>query len=96
MRMIRRPWRRLIVIGSWPLWSLPSGLLAYVLTIDAMALAAVGAATSLTTITGHDLAWFGLLVGCTAVAIELSRASGNCQPPSCCLRCMRCSSPSLA
>jgi diguanylate cyclase (GGDEF)-like protein len=77
MRMIRRPWRRLIVIGSWPLWSLPSGLLAYVLTIDAMALAAVGAATSLTTITGHDLAWFGLLVGCTAVAIELTRKAGE-------------------
>ena len=77
MRMIRRPWRRLMVIGSWPLWSLPSGLLAYVLTIDAMALAAVGAATSLTTITGHDLAWFGLLVGCTAVAIELTRKAGE-------------------
>jgi diguanylate cyclase (GGDEF)-like protein len=77
MRMIRRPWRRLTVIGSWPVWSLPSGLLAYVLTIDAMALAAVGAATSLTTITGHDLAWFGLLIGCTALAIELTRKGGE-------------------
>jgi diguanylate cyclase (GGDEF)-like protein len=77
MRMIRRPWRRLILIGSWPLWSLPSGLLAYVLAIDAMALAAVGAATARTTITGHDLAWFGLLLGCTALAIELTRKAGE-------------------
>jgi len=77
MRMTRRPGRRLIVIGSWPLWSLPSGLLAYVLTIDAMALAAVGTAASLTTITGHDLAWFGLLLGCTALAIELTRKAGE-------------------
>jgi diguanylate cyclase (GGDEF)-like protein len=77
MRMIRRPWRRLIVIGSWPLWSLPSRLLAYVLAIDAIALAAVGVATSLTTITGHDLIWFGLLIGCTALAIELTRKTGE-------------------
>jgi diguanylate cyclase (GGDEF)-like protein len=77
MRMTRRPGRRLIAIGSWPLWSLPSGLLAYVLTIDAMALGAVGTAASLTTITGHDLAWFGLLLGCTALAIELTRKAGE-------------------
>ena len=77
MRMTRRPWRRLLAIGSWPLWSAPSGLLAYVLTIDAMALAAIGTAASLTTITGHDLAWFGLLLGCTALAIELTRKAGE-------------------
>jgi diguanylate cyclase (GGDEF)-like protein len=77
MRMTRRPWRRLLAIGSWPLWSAPSGLLAYVLTIDAMALAAIGTAVSLTTITRHDLAWFGLLLGCTALAIELTRKAGE-------------------
>jgi diguanylate cyclase (GGDEF)-like protein len=77
MRMTDRPWRRLAVIGSWPLWSLPPWVLAFVLTIIAMALAAIGLAASLTTITGHDLAWFGLLLGCTALAIEWTRKEGE-------------------
>jgi diguanylate cyclase (GGDEF)-like protein len=78
MRMTRRPWRRLAAISAWPLWSLsPSWLLAFVLTIITTALAAIGVAASLTTITGHDLAWFGLLLGCTALAIELTRKTGE-------------------
>jgi len=39
MGMTRRPWRRMTAIGSWPLWSLLPGLRAYVLMIDAAALA---------------------------------------------------------
>jgi diguanylate cyclase (GGDEF)-like protein len=78
MRMTGRPWRRLAAISAWPLWSLsPRWLLAFVLTIIAMALAAIGVAASLTTITGHDLAWFGLLLGCTALAIEWTRKAGE-------------------
>jgi diguanylate cyclase (GGDEF)-like protein len=77
MRMTRRPWRRLTAIGSWPLWSMPRGLLAYVLTIDAAALTAIGVAASFTTITEHDLALFGLLLGCTALAVELTRKAGE-------------------
>jgi diguanylate cyclase (GGDEF)-like protein len=77
MGMTRRPWRRMTAIGSWPLWSLPRGLLAYVLAVDAVALAAVGIAASFTTITEHDLALFGLLLGCTALAVELTRKAGE-------------------
>jgi diguanylate cyclase (GGDEF)-like protein len=77
MRMTRRPWRRVTAIGSWPLWSLPRGLVAYVLTIDAVALAAIAIAASFTTITEHDLALFGLLLGCTALAVELTRKAGE-------------------
>ncbi len=78
MRMTRRPWRRLAAIRAWPLWSLsPRWLLAFVLTIIAMAVTAIGVAASLTTITGHDLAWFGLLLGCTALAIEWTRKAGE-------------------
>jgi diguanylate cyclase (GGDEF)-like protein len=77
MRVTRRSWRRLIAISAWPIWSLPPWLLAFVLTIIATALAAIGVAASFTTITGHDLAWFGLLLGCTALAIEWTRKAGE-------------------
>jgi diguanylate cyclase (GGDEF)-like protein len=77
MGMTRRRWRRMTAIGSWPLWSLPRGLLAYVLTIEAVALAAIGIAASFTTITEHDLALFGLLLGCTALAVEMTRKAGE-------------------
>jgi len=77
MGMTRRPWRRMTAIGSWPLWSLPRWLLAYVLTIDALALAAIAIAASFTTITEHDLALFGLLLGCTALAVEMTRKAGE-------------------
>jgi len=77
MRMTRRPWRRLAAIGSWPLWALPRWLLAYVLAIDTAAMAAIAIAASFTTITEHDLALFGLLLGCTALAVELTRKAGE-------------------
>jgi diguanylate cyclase (GGDEF)-like protein len=77
MGMIRRRGRGMAAIGSWPLWSLPRWLLAYVLTIDAVAVAAVAVAASFTTITAHDLALFGLLLGCTAFAVELTRKAGE-------------------
>jgi diguanylate cyclase (GGDEF)-like protein len=72
-----RPWRRLPAIGSWPLWSLPRWLLSYVLVIDTAAMAAIAVAASHTTITEHDLALFGLLLACTAVAVELTRKAGE-------------------
>jgi len=77
MRMTRRPRRRMTAISAWPLWSLPRWLLAYVLTVIAVGLAAIVVAASLTTITRHDLALFGLLLGCTALAVELSRKQGE-------------------
>jgi diguanylate cyclase (GGDEF)-like protein len=77
MRMTRRPWRRRSAVGSWPLWSLPRGLLAYVLTIIALAVAALAVAASFTTITEHDLALFGLLLGCTVLAVEMTRKAGE-------------------
>jgi diguanylate cyclase (GGDEF)-like protein len=77
MRMTRRPPRRAAAIGDWPIWSLPRWLLAYVLTIIALAMIAIGVAAWSTTITGHDLALFGLLLGCTALAVELGRKAGE-------------------
>jgi len=77
MRMTRRlPWRT-TVISDWPLWSLPRWLLAVVLTVVAADLGSIGIAASFTRITAHDLALFGLLLGCTALAVELTRKAGE-------------------
>ena len=77
MRMSRRLPRRMTAIGDWPLWSLPRWLLAYLLAIIVIDLAAIGIAASFTSVTRHDLALFGLLLGCTALSVELTRKSGE-------------------
>jgi diguanylate cyclase (GGDEF)-like protein len=67
-----------IAVRSWPLWSLqPRWLVAFVLAVIAADLAAIGVAVSSTAVTGSNLALFGLLVGCTAAAVELTRKSGE-------------------
>ena len=55
----------------------PRWLVAFVLAVIAADLAAIGVAASFTTITGSNLALFGLLLGCTAVSVELTRKSGE-------------------
>jgi diguanylate cyclase (GGDEF)-like protein len=78
MRMSRRLPRRMTAISGWPLWSLrPRWLLTYVLTVIAVELASIGIAASFTAITRHDLALFGLLLGCTAASVELTRKAGE-------------------
>ena len=77
MRMARRVPRPRTAISDWPLWSLPRWLTGFVLAVIAVDLAAIGVAASFTTITGHDLLLFGLLLGCTALAVELSRKAGE-------------------
>jgi diguanylate cyclase (GGDEF)-like protein len=77
MRWIRRLLRRTTAIGRWPLWTLPRWLVAFILTVIAVDLAAIGVAASVTTIRAHDLALFGLLLACTAASIELTRKAGE-------------------
>ena len=77
MRMARRVPRLRTAVSDWPLWSLPRGLLAFVLTVIAVDLTAIVVAAAFTTITAHDLLLFGLLLGCTALAVELSRKAGE-------------------
>jgi diguanylate cyclase (GGDEF)-like protein len=77
MRMTRRlPWRP-TAIGDWPIWSLPRWLIAFVLTVIAADLAAIGIAASAATFSDHNLALFGLLLACTAAAVELTRKAGE-------------------
>jgi diguanylate cyclase (GGDEF)-like protein len=78
MRAARHRLRQSIAVRNWPLWSLqPRWLPAFVLAVIAVDLAAIGVAASSTAITGSNLALFGLLVGCTAVSVELIRKSGE-------------------
>jgi len=78
IRAVRRSLQQSIAVRSWPLWSLqPRWLVAFVLAVIAADLAAIGVAVSSTAVTGSNLALFGLLVGCTAAAVELTRKSGE-------------------
>jgi len=77
MELIRRLLRRMTAVSDWSLWSLPRWLTVFVLTVVAVDAAAIGVAASFTTITTHDLLLFGLLLSCTALAVELSRKAGE-------------------
>jgi diguanylate cyclase (GGDEF)-like protein len=78
IRAARRMLRQSVAVRSWPLWSLqPRWLVAFVLAVVAADLAAIGVAASVTTVTGSNLALFGLLVGCTAASVELTRKAGE-------------------
>ena len=78
MRAALRWLRQSIAVRGWPLWSLqPRWLVAFVLAVIAADLAALGVAASSTAVTGSNLTLFGLLVGCTAASVELTRKSGE-------------------
>jgi len=77
MLVARRWLRRSIAVRSWPLWALPRWLVVFILAVIAADLAAIGVAASFTTITRSNLALFGLLLGCTAASVELTRKSGE-------------------
>ncbi|MGH3200784.1 MAG: diguanylate cyclase [Streptosporangiaceae bacterium] len=76
-RMARRLQGQARAVGSWPVWSLPRKLRVYVIAVIAAELAAVGVAASTTTFALHDLLVFGVLLGCTAFAVELTRKAGE-------------------
>ena len=77
MRMARRvPWQAKR-ISDWPIWSLPRWLTVFVIAIIVAELAAIGVTAPATVFSGHDLALFGLLLGCTAAAVEMTRKAGE-------------------
>jgi diguanylate cyclase (GGDEF)-like protein len=75
MDLIRRLPRRMTAIRGWAVWSLPRWLTVFVFAVVAVYLAAIGVVAPLTTFSRHDLIVFGVLLACTAVAVELSRRS---------------------
>jgi diguanylate cyclase (GGDEF)-like protein len=77
MRMARRLPRQAKRISDWPIWSLPRWLTVFVIAVVVAELAAIGVAASATAFSEHDLALFGLLLGCTAAAVEMTRKAGE-------------------
>src|SRR6516165_64854 len=77
MRMARRQARQAKAIRDWPIWALPRWLIVFVITVVAADVAAIGVAASATVFSRQDLALFGLLLGCTAAAVELARKAGE-------------------
>ena len=73
MELIRRLLRQMTAIRAWALWSLPSWLTGFVLAVVVTDVVAIGIAAPLTTFHEHDLIMFGVLLACTAIAVELSR-----------------------
>lgn len=70
------PWRA-SAIRNWPIWTLPRWLTVYVLAVIAADLAAIAVTARHTAFSTHNLALFGLLLGCTAAAVELTRKAGE-------------------
>src|SRR5579871_2005131 len=64
-------------VPSWPIWSLPRWLTIYVLAVIAADLAAIAIAAQSATFSVHNLALFGLLLGCVAAAVEMTRKAGE-------------------
>jgi diguanylate cyclase (GGDEF)-like protein len=77
MGLSRRLMRRFAAVSDWALWQLPRWLIVFLLAVVAADLAAIAVAACVTTITAGNLALFGLLLGCTAVAVELSKKNGE-------------------
>ena len=77
MRITRRlPWQA-TAIRDWPIWSLPRWLRFYVVAVVVAALAAIGVTAPMAGYSERDLALFGLLLGCTAAAVEMTRKAGE-------------------
>jgi len=73
MELIRRLRSRITAVSNWAVWSLPRRLTVFVLAVVTAYVIAIGIAARFTTFTEHDLVLFGVLLACTAIAVELSR-----------------------
>jgi diguanylate cyclase (GGDEF)-like protein len=73
MELIRRLPRRITAVRNWAVWSLPRRLTVFVLAVVTAYVAAIGIAARFTIFRAHDLILFGVLLTCTAIAVELSR-----------------------
>jgi diguanylate cyclase (GGDEF)-like protein len=75
-RTTRRLALRVKAARDWSIWSLPRWLVVFVAAVVAADLAAIGVAASMAVYSERDLALFGLLLGCTAAAVEITSRAG--------------------
>jgi diguanylate cyclase (GGDEF)-like protein len=64
-------------VRAWAVWAMPSWLIVLIATVVTLDLAAISAAACVTRLTVHDVALFGLLLGCTAAAVEMTGRAGE-------------------
>jgi diguanylate cyclase (GGDEF)-like protein len=77
MRVTRLVPSKVSALRNWPIWSLPRWLTIYVLAVIAVDLAAIAVAAQAATFSAHNLALFGLLLGCVAAAVEMTKKAGE-------------------
>jgi diguanylate cyclase (GGDEF)-like protein len=68
---------RSIAVRAWPIWDLPSWLIAFVSAVVLADVAVFGAAASATSLRAHDLGLFAALLACDALTVELTRRVGE-------------------
>lgn len=66
-----------VAVSDWPLWNLPRWLRFAVAGVVALYLAAVAVAVAVVHVELAQLWLFGLLLGCGAVSVELTRRAGQ-------------------
>src|SRR5260370_6395638 len=77
MRVTRLVPSKAGALRNWPIWSLPRWLTIYVLAVIAVDLAAIAVAAQAAAFSAHNLALFGLLLGCVAAAVEMTKKAGE-------------------
>ena len=68
---------RSIAVRAWPIWDLPSWLIAFVSAVVLADVAVFGGAASATSLRAHDLGLFAALLACDALTVELTRRVGE-------------------
>ena len=64
-------------IAGWPFWDLPGWLKPLVAGVITVYCAAIGGAAAVTPVRAGDLRLFAVLVACSAVALEMTRRTGE-------------------
>ncbi|MBO0775351.1 MAG: GGDEF domain-containing protein [Actinobacteria bacterium] len=64
-------------VREWPVWALRRWLIAFIASVTAVYLCAIGAAAANVSLHLGDLALFAALLACSAVTVELTRRSGE-------------------
>ncbi|MGI8446102.1 MAG: diguanylate cyclase [Streptosporangiaceae bacterium] len=67
----------LAAVQAWSIWELPRWLRAFVISVTAVYLAAVGLALSAVHLRVHDLLIFAALLTCIAATVELTKRAGE-------------------
>jgi diguanylate cyclase (GGDEF)-like protein len=64
-------------VRAWPMWELPRWLICFILAVAGSYATAVGVAAWAVRVSLHDLLLFGVLLGCIAATVELTKRAGE-------------------